>query len=100
MPTIERVLRALRDVLDPEVGVNVVDLGLVYGLTIDGTAVRVRLAMTTPTCPLSEHLAAAAERAIARHVPGVRPVVEIALDPPWTPAMMSDDARRRLGWKT
>jgi metal-sulfur cluster biosynthetic enzyme len=98
MATVEQVVRALRGVLDPEVGIDVVELGLVYGLAIDGAEVRVRLAMTAPTCPLAEHLAASAERAIALDVPGARAAVEIATDPPWTPAMMSAEARRRLGW--
>lgn len=100
MTTVDEVVRALRDVLDPEVGIDVVELGLVYGITIEGAEVRVRLGMTAPTCPLAEHLAVSAERAIALGVPGVRAVVEIARDPAWTPEMMAPAARRRLGWDT
>lgn len=99
MATVDRVVQALRGVLDPEVGIDVVELGLLYGLAIDGAEVRVRLAMTAPTCPLAEHLAASAERAIGAAIPGARAVVEIVTDPPWTPAMMSAEARRRLGWE-
>jgi len=100
MATVDEVLGALREVLDPEIGINVVDLGLLYGVAIDGADVRVRLGMTAPTCPLAEHLAASAERAIALRVPGARAVVEIATDPAWTPEMMAPEARRRLGWDT
>ena len=99
MAAVEGVLQALRHVLDPEIGVNVVDLGLVYGLEVHEDDVRVFLTVTTPTCPLSEYLTEAAERMIMRRVPGVRSVVvEIVMDPPWEPEMMSDDARQQLGW--
>ena len=98
MATVDEVVRALHDVLDPEIGINVVDLGLVYGIVIAGTEVRVRLGVTAPTCPLAEHLAATAEQAIADRIPGTRAVVEIRQDPPWGPSMMSPDARHLLGW--
>lgn len=99
MTTARAVVEALHSVIDPEIGVNVVDLGLVYGLDVAGGDVRVTLSMTTPTCPLSEYLVDASQQTIARQVPGVGTVVvEIVTDPPWAPEMMSDAARRQLGW--
>ena len=94
----ERVLDVLRDVIDPEVGINVVDLGLVYGVEVDGGIVTVRLTMTTPACPLGEHIVRDAE-ALVRTLRGVDEVhVELVWDPPWSPERMSDEAKRRLGW--
>jgi metal-sulfur cluster biosynthetic enzyme len=96
MPTVEDVVRALHAVIDPEIGLDVVELGLVYGIDLEPGAVHVRLAMTSPTCPLSEYLLDAARRAIAR-LPAVdRVLVSIADEPAWAPEMMSDEARRRL----
>lgn len=94
-----RIRQGLRDVIDPELGVNVVDLGLVYRVTLDGDRVEVLLTMTSPTCPLGGHLASEAEAAVRRSAPGVGQVaVRLVLDPPWHPGLMSDAARRQLGW--
>lgn len=97
MPVVDEVVRALRTVLDPEIGINVVDLGLVYGLAIHDRDVEVHLAVTTPTCPLSEYLADTATRAITGLVPGVGRVRVVIVDePPWAPEMMAEAARRQL----
>lgn len=95
----DQVLDALREVIDPEIGVNVVDLGLVYSVNVQGKDVRIAMTMTTPACPLHEYISEAAKTAVRRHVPEVEKVdVEIVWDPPWSPAMMSDEAKRQLGW--
>jgi metal-sulfur cluster biosynthetic enzyme len=95
----EDVREALRDVVDPEVGINVVDLGLVYGVEVDEGHVRARMTMTTPACPLHGYLTTMAESAIRTQVPEVRSVsVELVWDPPWSPEMISEAARRQLGW--
>lgn len=94
------VYRALlREVIDPELGVNIVDLGLVYGLEVaEGTA-RLRMTLTTPGCPLSAYLDDAVHAALVG-APGVDEVdVEIVWAPPWVPAMMSDAAKSQLGWR-
>ena len=89
---------ALRDVIDPELGVNIVDLGLVYGIAIDGTRVRVTMTMTSPACPLGEYLKDLVQSAVKARVPDVSDVeIEIVWEPIWEPAMMSDDAKRQLG---
>ncbi|MCC6850595.1 MAG: metal-sulfur cluster assembly factor [Deltaproteobacteria bacterium] len=97
MATIDEVTRALRLVIDPEVGINVVDLGLIYGIDLEPDTVNVRLAMTSPTCPLSGYLVDTASRSIARQVSDVgRVFVTLVDDPPWGPEMMSEEARRLL----
>lgn len=97
-PLADRVRAALRAVIDPEVGVNIVDLGLVYDLTIDGDVVRIALTMTSPACPLGEGIVSDAERC-ARAVPGVSDAdVRLVWEPPWGPERMSPAARRQLGW--
>src|SRR5579875_939259 len=94
----EAVLQALRDVYDPEIGVNVVDLGLVYRLEIVDDKVDVDLSMTTPGCPAIGSILETADMAI-RQVPGVKDVhVELVWDPPWTPDRMADDVKRALGF--
>ncbi|MBZ5556972.1 MAG: metal-sulfur cluster assembly factor [Acidobacteriia bacterium] len=89
---------ALRDVIDPELGVNIVDLGLVYGIAIDGTRVRVAMTMTTPACPLGEYLKDLVQSAVKARVPDVTDVaIDIVWEPRWEPGMMSDEAKRQLG---
>jgi metal-sulfur cluster biosynthetic enzyme len=93
------VVKALFSVVDPEVGINVVDLGLVYGIEIQGGQdVRVRLGLTSPTCPLGSVIQDEAEVALHLRLPAVRGVdVEIVTEPAWSPDRMSADARRTLG---
>jgi len=99
LPNEDEVRAALAEVNDPELGINVVDLGLVYGIEIAGAAVRVKMTMTSPACPLHEYLSKAAEEAIRRHFPDVTEVqIEFVWDPPWEPARMSEAARKQFGW--
>ena len=94
------VLEALRHVVDPEIGINVVDLGLVYEANARDGHVHVVMTMTTPACPLGESLAEDARTAIREHVSTVKSVaVDLVWEPPWQPSMMSDAARAQLGWK-
>lgn len=97
----DRVWDALRTVIDPEIGINVVDLGLVYGVEIAANRVHVTMTMTTQACPLHAYLTEAAETAIGAAAPEAEAVqVDMVWDPPWNPSLMSDDARQRLGWRT
>jgi metal-sulfur cluster biosynthetic enzyme len=98
-PTDEIVWEALRSVDDPEVGMNIVDLGLVYGVQVEGSDVGVRLTMTSPACPLGEVICESAERAIRAAAPGAASVdVALVWEPPWTPDRMSEAARAKFGW--
>lgn len=88
---------ALRRVIDPELGINVVDLGLVYGIEIGEAHVRVVMTMTSPACPLGDYLKDTAAAAIEAEVAADRGVeVVLVSEPPWTPDMMTDEGRREL----
>lgn len=91
------IREALRTVIDPELGVNIVDLGLVYRIGVEGTRCRVEMTMTSPACPMGDYLKKLVDAAITTHVPAVQQV-EVALvwEPPWDPDLMSDAARRQL----
>jgi metal-sulfur cluster biosynthetic enzyme len=98
-PTSADVFEALRDVTDPEIGMNIVDLGLAYKAAVVNGHVDVVLTMTTPACPPGESIIEESTVAIQRHVPGIRSVsIDLVWEPPWQPSMMSDAARKRLGW--
>jgi metal-sulfur cluster biosynthetic enzyme len=91
------VREALRTVIDPELGVNIVDLGLVYRIDVDGPRVRVEMTMTSPACPMADFLKELVDTAVRGAVPGVQNVdVAIVWEPPWDPDLMSDEARRQL----
>ena len=97
--TEEDVRQALRSVEDPEAGMSVLDLGLVYGIALEAGRVRVQMTMTSPACPATDYLvdeAAAAIRAVAPE--GTDVEVTLVWDPPWTPERMSAEARERFGW--
>lgn len=90
---------ALRQVIDPEVGMNIVDLGLVYRLEQTADGVELDLTMTSPACPMGEGIAQEAENILAANVPPGCPVhVQLVWNPPWTPERMSDHARSHFGW--
>ena len=93
------VLAALRQVMDPEIGCNVVDLGLIYDVAITGPNVTVQMTLTTPGCPMSESIAQGAQWALLG-IPGVEDAaVELVWDPPWQPAMMTDVGRAAIGMR-
>jgi len=94
----EAVIAALRDIFDPEIPVNIYDLGLIYGVDVaeDG-GVAVTMTLTTPHCPVAESMLGEVELRVGA-VPGVRDCeVNLVWDPPWDPAKMSDEARLELG---
>jgi FeS assembly SUF system protein len=94
----EEVIRALRTVYDPEIPVNIYDLGLIYALDVDPAGrVSIRMTLTAPNCPVAGSMPGKVEAAV-RAVAGVGDVrVELVFDPPWSPARMSEDARLALG---
>jgi metal-sulfur cluster biosynthetic enzyme len=100
MPSTQDLLQALRELNDPEVGVNIVDLGLVYSTEIEGGSVRIVMTMTTPACPMHSFLTEEVRRAILSQFEEVENVsVEIVWDPPWSPQMISEEGKRQLGWR-
>ncbi len=83
--TSEQITTALRDVLDPELGMSVVDLGLIYGVEVEHERVRVTMTLTVPGCPIHDSMAEWVRQAVMK-IPGVDEVeVVITFDPPWTP---------------
>lgn len=94
----EGVIAALKDIFDPEIPVNIYDLGLIYGVDVsDDGAVAVTMTLTTPHCPVAESMPGEVELRVGA-VPGVRDAeVNLVWDPPWDPAKMSDEARLELG---
>ena len=93
-----RALLALEGVIDPELGIDVVALGLVYDVTVEGSAMRVSLTMTTAACPLGEQIVRDAEERLGA-LDGVGEVtVSLVWEPPWGPERMSPRAREQLGW--
>ena len=95
----EQVLDALRQVFDPELGINIVDLGLVYEVEVgDDGAVHIEYTLTTMGCPIGP-LIEQQMQAFVSHVPGITTVeAEMVLRPPWSPEMMSEEAKAALGY--
>ena len=90
---------ALSRVMDPEAGMNIVDLGLVYGIDVSPQGVQIRLTMTSAACPMAEMIVDDAHGQLAAALPAVTPVeVELVWDPPWTPDRMSGIAKEHFGW--
>ena len=89
--------KTLRQVVDPELDCNIVDLGLVYGIAIAGAKVTVTMTLTTPGCPMHESIAWGVKCALL-NLAGVEEVdVQVVWDPPWTPARMSERGREQAG---
>ena len=94
----EAVVAALKEIYDPEIPVNIYDLGLIYGVEVDDESdVTVTMTLTTPHCPVAETMPGEVELRAAS-VPGVRDAeVNLVWDPPWGPEKMTDEARLELG---
>jgi metal-sulfur cluster biosynthetic enzyme len=91
------VLDALRQVIDPEIGCNLVDLGLIYDIAITGSKVKVTMTLTTPGCPMHESLCGGVQMAVL-NLEGVDEAeVELVWDPPWHPSMMTERGRVKTG---
>lgn len=94
----ERVIEALRQIYDPEIPVNIYDLGLIYDLDIDAQGqVSIRMTLTAPGCPVAQSFPAQVARTVAAVEGVARCNVDLTWDPPWTPARASEAARLQLG---
>ncbi|VTU36196.1 FeS assembly SUF system protein [Variovorax sp. PBS-H4] len=90
---------ALSRVVDPEVAMNIVDVGLVYGVAVHDTAVHVRMTMTSAACPVIDLIVEDAEHELDKVIPSQLKIrTELVWEPPWTPARMSANAKRFMGW--
>lgn len=92
----QEIRSALRGVIDPELGINIVDLGLVYGIDIDGNTIGVEMTMTSPSCPLGDYLTDSVERALSLNFPHTHVAVGIVWEPAWSPEMINEAGRRAL----
>ena len=98
MPTKEEVVEALRQVEDPELGMDIVELGLMYDVEVEGAKVHVTYSLTSMGCPVGPMIHEQIEE-FAAQVPGVEQVeAELTWSPPWSPERMSDDAKFILGF--
>ncbi|HSM57688.1 MAG TPA: metal-sulfur cluster assembly factor [Candidatus Sulfomarinibacteraceae bacterium] len=92
------VYAALQEVIDPELGINIVDLGLIYELHIDDGHIRLVMTLTTPGCPMHASFKQDIESTLWRTFPDLQGLsIELVWSPPWTPEMISDEGRARLG---
>tara|TARA_B100000614_G_scaffold148521_1_gene131769 strand:- start:133 stop:444 length:312 start_codon:yes stop_codon:yes gene_type:complete len=93
----EKVLEVLSDVYDPEIPIDIVNLGLVYGVEVVGSIVNLKMTMTSPGCPSAREIVLESQTLVSE-IEGVSEAnVEIVWDPPWTPEKMSDEARVSMG---
>jgi metal-sulfur cluster biosynthetic enzyme len=98
MPTVEEVEEALGNVIDPELGLDFVELGLIYAVDIDGSNVHVTFTLTSPGCPIGPQVSEQIEEFVSE-LEGVESVDSaMVFTPPWTPELMSDDAKFALGY--
>lgn len=94
----QKIIEKLKRCLDPELNINIVDLGLVYGVTIDGSQVNVLLTLTTPGCPLDSYFVKDITEKL-KTIKGIKDVsVEFTFEPPWNPSKMSEESRDILGF--
>lgn len=97
---VENVREILRQVVDPEVGVNIVDLGLVYRIESAPDHLLIEMTMTSPACPMGEMIMDDVYAALAAKLPATcRPEVRLVWEPPWTPAMMDSRTKQHFGWQ-
>lgn len=97
MPDEVAMLDALKQVIDPELFVNIVDLGLVYSIQLEADKVQVEMTLTSPACPAGPQLVQQAKMAIEK-LDGVKEAtIKLVLSPPWSPDRMTDEARDQLG---
>ena len=98
MPTEEQVYEALEEVIDPELGLDFVSLGLVYDVDVQDEAVHITFSLTTPACPIGPQVSEQM-REFVGELEGVEAVhPKMVFDPPWSPEMMSEDAKFALGY--
>lgn len=102
MPTMttteDQVREALREVYDPELGINIVDLGLVYEIALEAGKAEITATLTSPGCPLGPEIVSNVRRALSQFEDVEDVQVHIVFSPPWHPAMMSDEAKDELGY--
>jgi len=92
----EEVLKVLKGVNDPEIGINIVDLGLVYDVSIDEKTIEVTMTLTTPGCPMHSTITQWAENVLHYLTPEMDVKIKLVWEPAWTPDKMSEEAKQQL----
>ncbi|MEK7468676.1 MAG: metal-sulfur cluster assembly factor [Planctomycetota bacterium] len=99
VPTMKKVIEALHGILDPELGLDIVELGLVYEVTVLDKDVEIKMTLTSMGCPVGPAMVSGAQRAVEMGVPGVRScTVSLVWEPPWSHELLSPSARAAMGW--
>jgi len=99
LPDTEQLRTALKQVADPEIGANIVDLGLVYRIDITPERVTIDLTLTSPACPMGTLIVEDARAEVQRILPSATALdINVVWEPPWQPSMMTPACRERLGW--
>ena len=94
------ILETLRQVVDPEIDCNIVDLGLIYGIRVDDRKVTVQMTLTTRGCPMHESIAWGVKNSLLNLEAVAEAEVEIVWEPPWNPSLMTDHGRARVGLRS
>lgn len=99
MPNTAQILDAMRSIMDPEAGIDIVEMGLVYAVDCDAQGVRISMTTTSPACPTGSMMMDEAQAAVSAVVPpGMKVEVVRVWEPPWDPSRLSDAAKKKLGW--
>ena len=93
------VYETLKYIIDPEVGINIVDLGLIYQVSLDGELLEIDLTLTTPGCPMSGTITNATEQILLKRFPNLDVKVNLVWSPPWSTEMITDEGMRQLEGK-
>ena len=93
----EQILQVLKDVIDPEIGINIVDLGLVYNIKETENNITVTMTLTTPGCPMHNSITQWVENAVKQFAPSKTAVVNLVWEPKWLPDRMTNEAKKQLG---
>lgn len=97
MVTEESVLESIKEIIDPEIGINIVDMGLIYEVDIDDTTVDITMTLTSPGCPAGGQIINGTQH-VTQQMEGVEEVnVNVVWTPRWTPELMSEEAKDELG---
>lgn len=97
---IDAVRSRLRRVVDPEVGINIVDLGLVYRIEFLPEQLLIEMTMTSPACPMGDMIVGDVHAALAKALPAtMAPDIRLVWEPPWNPAMMDEATKQHFGWE-
>jgi metal-sulfur cluster biosynthetic enzyme len=98
MPSEQEVMVVLKKCYDPEIPINIVDLGLIYGVAIEGEKVRVTMTLTSPGCPMHTTISEDIQRKLLKLEDLSEAEVEVVWEPPWNPEKMTETAKKMLGW--